>query len=61
MAECPICPRRCNLAEGQIGFCRARQCVDGVIVPINYGKFTSLALDPIEKKPLYHFYPRLYR
>lgn len=60
MVECSICPRRCNLAEGQIGFCRARQCVNGAIVPINYGKFTSLALDPIEKKPLYHFYPRQY-
>ena len=60
MAECPICPHRCQLAEGQIGFCRARQCLNGTVVPINYGKFTSLALDPIEKKPLYHFYPRHY-
>ena len=60
MSNCPICPRRCNLAEGQIGFCRARQCLNDKIVPINYGKFTSLALDPIEKKPLYHFYPRHY-
>ena len=54
---CPICPRACQLSEGQIGFCRARACINGKIVPINYGKFTSLALDPIEKKPLYHFYP----
>ena len=60
MAECPICPRRCNLAEGQIGFCRGRQCINGTVVPINYGKFTSLALDPIEKKPLYYFYPQHY-
>ena len=56
MPQCPICPRRCNLKEGQLGFCRARACINDKIVPINYGHFTSLALDPIEKKPLYHFY-----
>ena len=55
-AICPICPRACRLSEGQIGFCRARANINGRIVPINYGKYTSLALDPIEKKPLYHFY-----
>ena len=57
MVKCSICPRGCELSEGQIGFCRARACVNGVIIPINYGKVTSLVLDPIEKKPLYHFYP----
>ena len=57
MPICPICPRHCNLNEGQIGFCKARACLNGAVVPINYGKITSLALDPIEKKPLYHFYP----
>ena len=57
MAICPICPRRCSLKEGQIGFCRARACINDIVVPINYGKVTSIALDPIEKKPLYHFYP----
>lgn len=57
MPICPICPRQCNLNEGQIGFCKARACLNDTIVPINYGKITSLALDPIEKKPLYHFYP----
>ena len=56
MPQCPICPRRCQLNEGQIGFCRGRACINGNIVPINYGRFTSLALDPIEKKPLYHFF-----
>ncbi|MBP5352425.1 MAG: AmmeMemoRadiSam system radical SAM enzyme [Alphaproteobacteria bacterium] len=58
MAMCSICPRRCKLNEGQTGFCKARACVKGAVVPINYGKITSLALDPIEKKPLYHFYPQ---
>lgn len=57
MAECNICPRRCRLNEGQIGFCKARACINGEVRAINYGKITSIALDPIEKKPLYHFYP----
>ena len=57
MTICPICPRKCNLNEGQIGFCRARACINGVVTPINYGKISSIALDPIEKKPLFHFYP----
>ena len=56
MPQCSICPRKCQLKEGQVGFCRARACVNGNVVPINYGKVTSLALDPIEKKPLFHFY-----
>ena len=56
MPICSICPRHCRLHEGQVGFCRARACINGVVVPINYGKITSIALDPIEKKPLYHFY-----
>lgn len=58
MAVCDVCPRGCNLSEGQTGFCRARACVNGVITSLNYGKITSMALDPIEKKPLYHFYPK---
>jgi pyruvate formate lyase activating enzyme len=57
MVICPICPRQCHLNEGQIGFCKARACINGIIQPINYGKITSIALDPIEKKLLYHFYP----
>ena len=56
MPQCSICPRKCQLKEGQVGFCRARACVNGNVVPINYGKVTSLALDPTEKKPLFHFY-----
>ncbi len=54
---CDVCFRRCSLSEGQTGFCKARVCRDGAIVPATYGHITSLALDPIEKKPLYHFYP----
>lgn len=56
-AVCEICPHRCALSEGQIGFCRARQNVGGEIKCINYGRITSIALDPIEKKPLNCFHP----
>ena len=56
-AICELCFHHCRLEEGQTGFCRARACRDGVMVPLNYGKLTSLALDPIEKKPLRHFHP----
>ena len=48
---CELCFHRCDLSEGQTGFCRARACRDGMIVPLNYGKITSIALEPIEKKP----------
>ena len=54
---CNICPRRCTLDEGQIGFCRARVNRAGKIQCENYGRVTSLSLDPIEKKPLRRFYP----
>lgn len=54
---CELCFHHCDLSEGQVGFCRARACRDGAIVPLNYGKLTSLALDPIEKKPLRRFHP----
>ena len=54
---CELCFHRCNLYEGQTSFCWARTCRDGKIVPLNYGKVASLALDPIEKKPLRRFHP----
>ena len=54
---CELCFHHCALDEGQTGLCRARECRDGRIVPLNYGKLASLALDPIEKKPLRRFRP----
>lgn len=48
---------RCVLEEGQTGLCRARKNTGGAVVPVNYGKITSMALDPIEKKPLRRFLP----
>ena len=56
-AVCQLCPHHCRLFEGQIGFCGARQAKDGAVQPINYGKITSIALDPVEKKPLAYYYP----
>lgn len=55
--ECRICPRACRLADGQTGSCRARRNVGGRIVPLGYGRPCAVALDPIEKKPLFHFLP----
>lgn len=54
---CVLCPKRCALSEGQRGFCRGRGNVAGKVTAVNYGKVTSLALDPIEKKPLARFHP----
>ncbi len=56
-ATCETCFRRCSLAEGQIGFCRARVNRGGSVVPLAYGHISSIALDPIEKKPLARFMP----
>ena len=57
MATCEVCFRRCRLAEGQTGACSARICREGSVQPVFYGRLSSLALDPIEKKPLNRFYP----
>lgn len=57
LLRCPVCPHHCTLAEGQYGRCRVRKSEQGRIVSGNYGKITSLMLDPIEKKPLRRFYP----
>lgn len=57
MARCHVCFRHCELKEGQIGFCGGRIGLSDKVVASNYGKITSLALDPIEKKPLNHFFP----
>lgn len=54
---CTLCFHHCQLDEGQTGFCRARAGRGDKIVPLNYGRLTSLALDPIEKKPLRRFHP----
>ncbi len=55
--KCSVCFRHCELKDGQTGFCRARINDGGVIRAENYGLITSIALDPIEKKPLARFFP----
>jgi pyruvate formate lyase activating enzyme len=54
---CETCPRHCQLAPDALGACRARRNVGGAIVDESYGRVTSLAIDPIEKKPLARFMP----
>lgn len=56
-AECLLCPQNCKLAEGKTGICKARRNTGGNIELLTYGVVSGYALDPIEKKPLYHFYP----
>lgn len=57
MARCEVCFRHCEIGEGGLGFCGARTCTGGIVTASNYGRVTSLALDPIEKKPLRRFHP----
>ncbi|UNC90976.1 AmmeMemoRadiSam system radical SAM enzyme [Candidatus Contubernalis alkaliaceticus] len=54
---CRLCPHYCRIKEGERGKCRVRGCKDGKLFSLNYGVCASYCLDPIEKKPLYHFYP----
>ncbi|MEW5783762.1 MAG: AmmeMemoRadiSam system radical SAM enzyme [Bacillota bacterium] len=54
---CLLCPRRCNLEEGQEGICGARRVMEGELYSVNYGLCSAVHWDPVEKKPLYHFYP----
>jgi pyruvate formate lyase activating enzyme len=55
--RCSVCERRCLLVPGGFGWCRTRQNRGGTLVTLIYGSVSSLAANPIEKKPLYHFYP----
>jgi pyruvate formate lyase activating enzyme len=55
--RCILCPHRCFLPNNKTGLCKVRYNKDGVVYTKVYGELTSYAMDPIEKKPLYHFYP----
>ena len=57
VVECQLCPHHCHIANGKTGRCKSRMNHDGVLVSEVYGKPCALAIDPIEKKPLYHFHP----
>jgi len=52
-----LCPQNCHLKPGGVGVCRVRQRIGDKLYTLNYARVSSLGLDPIEKKPLYHFYP----
>ncbi len=55
--QCDVCPRHCQLKEGQRGLCFVRACQDGQVVLTSYGRSSGYCVDPIEKKPLNHFLP----
>ena len=57
IARCKLCPHECAIPPGGEGICWARKNEDGTLYAQNYGRTTSLAIDPIEKKPLFHFKP----
>ncbi len=55
--KCNVCSHRCTIAEGKLGVCRTRQNKNGKLYSLIYNTVSSEAVDPIEKKPLYHFLP----
>jgi pyruvate formate lyase activating enzyme len=56
-AQCLICERQCLIKNGQLGYCQTRKNIHGNIHTIIYGKIPAISLNPIEKKPFFHFYP----
>jgi len=54
---CQLCAHSCVIQEGEFGFCAVRQNIKGVLYTRNYGKLVAANIDPVEKKPLYHFLP----
>lgn len=54
---CQLCAHGCKIQEGKFGFCGVRQNIQGVLYSHNYGRLVALNSDPVEKKPLYHFFP----
>ena len=58
--RCQLCPQLCLIHPGKVGLCLVRKNQDGELISLNYGRISSKALDPIEKKPLYNFHPGSY-
>ncbi len=54
---CTLCPQTCVLSEGEVGKCGVRKVINNRLMSLSYGKVISMALDPVEKKPLFHFLP----
>ncbi len=55
--QCNLCAHRCRIAPGKLGICGVRENRNGTLYTLVYGKVISQAVDPVEKKPLFHFYP----
>jgi Pyruvate-formate lyase-activating enzyme len=55
--HCYLCPHHCHIPRGDRGICGVRKNIDGTLYSLNYGEVSSIAIDPIEKKPLKNFYP----
>jgi pyruvate formate lyase activating enzyme len=55
--RCGLCPQSCRIAPGKSGICKVRKNAEGQLIAENFGKLVAMNVDPIEKKPLYHFYP----
>lgn len=55
--DCLLCPNRCTISPGNTGLCRQYQNIDSILYSVSYGTVATMAIDPIEKKPLYHYYP----
>jgi len=55
--RCQTCAHYCQLAPGQRGLCGVRENIDGKLIALNYGKIAAINIDPIEKKPFFHFLP----
>src|SRR5512137_910182 len=54
--RCALCPRRCTIAPGNTGFCRARKNLEGTLYSLGYALPCAIHVDPVEKKPFYQFY-----
>ncbi|MGA1846510.1 AmmeMemoRadiSam system radical SAM enzyme [Deferribacter abyssi] len=55
--QCTLCPHNCIIKDGKTGLCLIRKNEKGILYQTSYNEVSSIAIDPIEKKPLYHFYP----
>ena len=56
--QCLLCPHNCKIGNNNIGLCKARKNIEGILYSLNYGIISSYGMDPIEKKPLNNFYPQ---
>jgi pyruvate formate lyase activating enzyme len=57
VARCGVCQRRCTIPPGDVGWCRTRRNEDGTLYSLIYGEVSSVSVNPIEKKPVFHFHP----